>query len=128
MSNFSTTMESLIKSADAVLSSKTVVGDAKVVGDTTIIPLVDVSFGIAAGGNSNDKKNGAAGGITGKMEPSSVLIIKDGKTKLVNIRNQETLAKLVDLIPDVLDKFMAKKSDMMDDEKATEIAFPEESE
>ena len=125
MSNFSNTMETLLKNVDSVLSTKTVVGDAKQVGDTVIIPLVDVSFGIAAGGNSGDKKNGAGCGLTGKMTPSAVLVIKDGHTKLVNIKNQDTLSKLVDLVPDVLDKISTKKADMPDNDEATEIAFPD---
>ncbi len=126
MSNFSNTIETLLNNVDSVLSAKTVVGDARQIGDTVIIPLVDVSFGIAAGGNSADKKNGAAGGLTGKMTPSAVLVIKDGHTKLVNIKNQDTLSKLVDLVPDVLDKISAKKGDMPGDDEAKEIAFPDE--
>ncbi len=125
MSNFSNTMETLLKHVDSVLSTKTVVGEAKQVGDTVIIPLVDVSFGIAAGGNSNDKKNGAGGGLTGKMTPSAVLVIKDGHTKLVNIKNQDTLSKLVDLVPDILDKVSAKKADLPADDDAVDIAFPD---
>lgn len=126
MSNFSTTMETLLKNVDSVLSTKTVVGEAKQVGDTVIIPLVDVSFGIAAGGNSGDKKNGAGGGLTGKMTPSAVLVIKDGHTKLVSIKNQDTLSKIVDLVPDLLDKVSNKKSGMPDNEEAVDMAFPED--
>jgi uncharacterized spore protein YtfJ len=118
-------METLLKNVDSVLSTKTVVGDAKQVGDTVIIPLVDVSFGIGAGGNSNDKKNGAGGGISGKMSPSAVLVIKDGHTKVVNIKNQDTLSKIVDMVPDIIDKISANKADMMEDEEAKDIAFPE---
>lgn len=125
MSNFSSTMETLLKNVDSVLSTKTVVGEAKQVGDTVIIPLVDVSFGIAAGGNSGDKKNGAGGGLTGKMTPSAVLVIKDGHTKLVNIKNQDTLSKLVDLVPDVLDKVSSRNADMPGNEEAVDMAFPE---
>ncbi len=128
MSNFSSTMETLLKNVDSVLSTKTVVGEAKQVGDTVIIPLVDVSFGIAAGGNSGDKKNGAGGGLTGKMTPSAVLVIKDGHTKLVSIKNQDTLSKLVDLVPDVLDKVSSRKADMPDNDESIDMAFPEEKE
>ncbi len=128
MSNFSNTMETLLKNVDSVLSTKTVVGEARQIGDTVIIPLVDVSFGIAAGGNSADKKNGAGGGLTGKMTPSAVLVIKDGHTKLVNIKNQDTLTKIVDLVPDILDKISVKKSDLPDNEEAVDLAFPDKEE
>ena len=48
--SFKTTLESLFRGMDGVVSSKTVVGDAIHIGGTIILPLVDVSFGIGAGG------------------------------------------------------------------------------
>ena len=59
--NFKTSLESLFRGMDSFLTSKTVVGDAITVGDTIILPLVDVSFGVAAGTSSADKKNGGGG-------------------------------------------------------------------
>ena len=73
-----------------------------------IPPPRPIGFGIAAGGNSGDKKNGAGGGLTGKMTPSAVLVIKDGHTKLVNIKNQDSLTKILDMVPDVVDKLRHK--------------------
>jgi len=128
MGNFSSTMETLLKNVDSVLSTKTVVGDAKQVGDTVIIPLVDVSFGMGAGDTSADKKNGAGGGLTGKMSPSAVLVIKDGHTKLISVKNQDTISKIIDAVPEVLDKISSKKADLPTDEEATEVAFPEGTE
>ena len=81
--NFQGVVEALLKGMDTVLSTKTVVGEATTVGDTIILPLVDVSFGVAAGAGSNGQKNSAsgAGGLGGKMTPSAVLVIKNGKIK-----------------------------------------------
>ena len=42
-------MESLLKGANALMSTKTVVGEATKIDDTIIVPLVDVSFGVGAG-------------------------------------------------------------------------------
>ena len=124
--NFNSVMDSLLKSVDTVLSTKTVVGEAKQIGDTIILPLVDVSFGIGAGASLQDKKNGAAGGVTGKMTPSAVLVIRNGHTKLVNIKNQDTLTKILDMVPDIVDRFTTKDESSMKEEEAKEIAFPEE--
>ena len=55
--NFKTSLESLFRGMDGFLTSKTVVGDAITVGDTIILPLVDVTFGVGAGTSSADKKN-----------------------------------------------------------------------
>jgi len=123
--NLGSVMDNLLKSVEGVLSTKTVVGEAKQFGDTIILPLVDVSFGFGAGGSSDDKKNGAGGGVSGKMSPSAVLVIKDGHTKLVNVKNQDTVTKILDMVPDILDKFTSKKEDMMEDEEVKDIAFPE---
>ena len=87
------------------------VGEPKQFGDTIILPLVDVTFGVGAGGSAAEKKDGAGGGLTGKMTPSAVLVIKDGTTKLVNIKNQNTVNKLIDMVPDVIDKISKKKDD-----------------
>ena len=46
---FDTTVESLFKGMDSFITTKTVVGDAVTIGDTIILPLVDVSFGVGAG-------------------------------------------------------------------------------
>ena len=124
--NFTGVIESLMKGMNAVLGTKTVVGDATQIGDTIILPLVDVSFGVGAGASAADKKNGGGGGFTAKMSPSAVLVIKNGSTKLVNIKNQDTVTKVLDLIPDIVDRFTSPKEDMIEDEKAVDIAFPEE--
>jgi uncharacterized spore protein YtfJ len=125
--NFPGVIDSLMKGMNAVFSTKTVVGEAtKLPDDTIILPLVDVSFGVAAGASVGDKKNGGAGGFSGKMTPSAVLVIKNGSTKLVNVKNQDTMTKVLDMIPDLVDKFTAPREEMIDDEEASKIAFPEE--
>ena len=75
------------------------------IGDTIILPLVDVSFAVGAGAFSEEKKEKGAGGLGGKMTPCAVLVIQDGKTRLVNIKNQDTMTKILDMIPDAIDKF-----------------------
>lgn len=124
--NFSGVIESLMKGMNAVIGTKTVVGDATQVGDTIILPLVDVSFGVGAGASAGDKKNGGGGGFTAKMTPSAVLVIKNGTTRLVNIKNQDTVTKVLDMIPDIVEKFTSPKEEMLADDTAVDIAFPEE--
>ena len=124
--SFKGTVESLFKGVDGMISSKTVVGDAIHIGDTIILPLVDISFGVGAGASASDKKNGGGGGFSAKMTPSAVLVIKNGSTKLVNIKNQDTITKVLDMIPDIVDKFTSPKEEMIEDEKAVDIAFPED--
>lgn len=124
--DFSSAVGALFKGMDSFLTTKTVVGDPKQVGDTIILPLVDVSFGVGAGAFSDDngKKNNGGGGMGGKITPSAVLVIQNGTTKLVNVRNQETITKVLDMVPDVVDKvsgfFSGKSGEMKEEELFTE--------
>ena len=113
--SFNNTVESLFKGMDSFITTKTVVGDAIHIGDTIILPLVDVSFGVAAGAFSQEKKNNGAGG--GKINPSAVLVIQNGVTKLVNIKNQDGMTKILDMVPDFINKFTSGKDtdDIIDD-------------
>ena len=116
--SFHTTVESLFKGMDSFITTKTVVGDAIHIGDTIILPLVDVSFGVAAGAFSQEKKNNGAGGMGGKIMPSAVLVIQNGTTKLVNIKNQDGVTKILDMVPDFVNKFSSKNDVVSEDSAA----------
>ena len=118
--SFHTTVESLFKGMDSFITTKTVVGDAIHIGDTIILPLVDVSFGVAAGAFSQEKKNNGAGGMGGKIMPSAVLVIQNGTTKLVNIKNQDGVTKILDMVPDFVNRFTSKKEDVADEPVKTD--------
>ncbi len=119
--NFKGTVEALFQGMEGVVSSKTVVGDAIHIGDTIILPLVDVSFGMGAGAFKGDNKEKGGGGIGGKITPCAVLVIQNGKTRLVNIKNQDTMTKILDMIPDVMDKFAEKKDGKLTEEDVVNI-------
>jgi len=121
--NFNSTVESLFKGMDNFITSKTVVGDAvKLDDDTLVLPLVEVTFGVAAGAFAGETKNNAGGGLGGKITPSSVLVIQNGSSKLVNVKAQDSVSKIIDLIPDLIEKFSknSKKKDNLE-EKVEEI-------
>lgn len=103
--NFQSTIESLFRGMDNYIDAKTVVGDAIHIGDTIILPLVDVFFGVGAGAYAGDKKNNGGGGLGGKLSPCAVLVIQNGTTKLVNVKNQDGLTKVLDMVPDFVNKF-----------------------
>ena len=108
--SFETTVSSLFKGMDQFISSKTVVGDAITVGSPIIRPLVEVSFGVGAGASSSDSKNNGAGGLGGKISPSAVLVIKEGDIRLVNVKNQDAVTKILDMVPDFVNRFTSGKS------------------
>ena len=121
--SFNATVEALFKGMDGFLTTKTVVGDAVKFDDGTIIlPLVDVSFGVGAGAFAGNAKNNAGVGMGGKISPSCVLVIKDGHAKLVNVKNQDVVTKVIDMVPDVLDRFTKDKKERADlDKKVNEV-------
>ena len=79
----------------------------RVIGDTIILPLVDISFGMGAGAFNKEKGSSAGGGIGGKMSPSAILVIHNGQTKLVNIRDQDAVTKVLDMVPDAVNKVVS---------------------
>lgn len=118
------TVASLFEGMDAFFSSKTVVGEPIHINDVIIVPLVDVTFGMGAGSAANGsmKKNKEGGGLGGKMTPSAALVIQNGQTKLVNIKNQDTVTKLLDMVPDVIDRFTGGKDTSNDGISDDEVA------
>ena len=115
-SNFKSTMEALFHGMDNVISSKTVVGEAIHIKDTIILPLVDVSFSVGAGSFTAEKNEKGAGGLGGKMTPCAVLVIQNGTTRLVNIKNQDTITKILDMVPDLVDRFRTKEETKVTEE------------
>ena len=109
--SFENTVEALFKGMDSFINTKTVVGDAIHIGENIILPLVDVSFGVGAGAFSENARNNGGGGMGGKITPSAVLVINKNGTKLVNIKNQDAVTKILDMAPDIVNRFTKKDSD-----------------
>jgi uncharacterized spore protein YtfJ len=121
-------IESLCESLGDFVSTKTVVGDAITIGDIVLLPLIEVSFGMAAGGSEN-KDKGTGGGLGAKITPSAVLAVINGNVQLINIKNQDAVNKLIDMAPGVVDKlnfgsiFGKRKDEVNNDNK---VVFEEE--
>lgn len=111
--------EAVFKGMNTFLTTKTVVGEPIIVGDTTIVPLVDVSCGMAAGTFDNTSKSNGGGGMSAKISPTAMLIIQEGRTKVVDIKNQDAITRLLDMVPDLINK-ITNKSDV--DKEATKKA------
>ncbi|NLK21429.1 MAG: sporulation protein [Epulopiscium sp.] len=109
-SNLKNNFEALFGQLENFVSTKTVVGEPMKVEDAMIIPLVDVSFGVGAGASGGktekgENKDSGMGGLGAKITPSAILLIKDGSTQLINVKSQDSVNKLIDMIPGVLSKF-----------------------
>ena len=115
--HFTSTIESLFKGMDQFVTTKTVVGEPVQVGETIIIPLIDVTCGMAAGAfaEGSKQKDKGCGGMSAKMSPSAVLVIQDAVTKVI------------DMAPDLINRFLGGKPAVSEEtvgiEKETEASY-----
>ena len=121
-------IESLCANLENFVSTKTVVGEAITIGNIVLLPLIEVSMGMAAGGSEN-KDKGTAGGLGAKITPSAVIAIINGNVQLINIKNQDAVTRLIDMAPGIADKlnfgaiFGKRKNDIENEE----VKFEEET-
>lgn len=112
--NFEGTVSSLMSSLENYVSTKTIVGEPIQYNDIIVFPMADVSFGVAAGAFNKEAKTNGAGGAGAHISPSAVLIIQNGTSKIVNIKDKDSINKLIELVPDVMDKLLGHKKNDKD--------------
>lgn len=108
-----TTMTSL----ENMIDVNRIIGDIVTTPDgTVIIPVSKVCFGFAAGGSefNTNKLNkfsessklpfGGGSGAGVNISPMAFLIVKDSNIRLLTINNSTSVDKLIELIPDALNK------------------------
>jgi len=111
-------LENTIAKIREMVDVNSVVGDPITTPDgVTIIPVSKVSVGFGGGGsdfvskNVNKQENpfggGAGGGV--KVTPIAFLIIKEGSVRMLPVATpaNTTADRLVEMVPDVLDKVSA---------------------
>ena len=90
------------------------------IADTILVQLVDFSFGVAAGATAANKlqekkkdkekqieggSDAGAGGLGARITPSAMLVIQNGTTQLINVKSQDSLTKLIDMVPGIISNF-----------------------
>lgn len=93
------------------LTTKAVIGEPIEIGTVTLIPVINVTFGMGTGGGtgetakpSNGQKGGAGAGLGAKISPTAVIVIKEGEISVIPITGNVGLEKLMDLVPDLVKK------------------------
>ncbi len=110
-------MMTAMTSLENMIDVNTVVGDIVTTQDgTVIIPISKVCFGFAAGGSefNTNKLNkfseeaklpfGGGSGAGVNISPMGFLIVKDNITKLLTFEGMTSVDKMIDMIPDVINK------------------------
>ena len=122
-SNVKENLEVLFEKFRNMIKVETVVGEAVQIGDTTLVPFFDVTFGFGTGTNHNTaNKNHECGGGGGgaKMEPSAILVIKGERIELFNIKGNpysSSFDRLIGLVPDLVSKLKSDKYIYINDEQ-----------
>ncbi len=121
-------LDVLFNKLENFASSKTVVGEPINFGDIILLPLVEVSVGVGAYGSDSakDNKETGTGGLGARIIPSAILVINNGNVQLVNIKNQDSLNKIIDMAPGLLGKLnlgglFNKKSEKSDSDDTSDF-------
>ncbi len=119
-----------------ISKAETVTGTPIQADKTTIIPVSKVSIGFAAGGsdaggetNASSRRGkisvgGTGGGI--QVEPIAFIVVgPDGKPQLLPIKGTiNSVARVIDLIPDAISKLASMRQGKNADAPAEEEAAP----
>ena len=98
------TIDALFKGLEGLASSKTVIGEPIYLDDVKLIPLIEVTAGLASGALAKNARQNGAGAMSAKVSPIALLILQNGHLKLINVRNQDIWNRLLDMIPDAIDR------------------------
>ncbi len=114
--NFNENMSAIFDKLESFLKTKTVVGEPVKIGDTTLVPFINLCFGVGlgGGGGTDERGNngdGGGGGTGAKITPTAVLVIQGDKVELLPIKKSGGLDKLLDMVPDIMEKINEKKEE-----------------
>lgn len=119
----SSTVEALIERVmgelHQIVRTETVVGDAVIAGDVTLIPVSKISFGFGVGGGQKEKAASGTGGGA-KVEPVAFVVIDgEGKVQIMTLKDKEVgWGQLMQLMPEAVEKIrklMGKKRQRQND-------------
>lgn len=107
-------METMYAKLDNFLKTETVIGDPIDLGEIKLIPIITASFGLGGGiGEETDKGAGGGGGLGCKISPDAILVVSETEVKIIHIKNKGllggSLEKLIEQVPDLVDKIDLKK-------------------
>lgn len=125
-------LDTIFENFKNMIKVETVVGEAVHIGDATLVPFVDVTFGFGTGGydgteNVPGPQRGAGGGGGARMEPTAILVIKGDRVEMFSIKKGGSQAsafeKLLTMAPEIIDKMKKDKYIYIkDDEEETTSA------
>ncbi|OPY56536.1 MAG: Sporulation protein YtfJ (Spore_YtfJ) [Pelotomaculum sp. PtaU1.Bin035] len=106
---FKENVEAIFASLNNMVSTKTIIGDPIIHGNTTIIPILTASFGFGLGDGEGSEPSrgtgkGSGGGAGAKLAPNSLIIMQGDDVKVYSLSHKGTVEKLAELVPVILSK------------------------
>jgi uncharacterized spore protein YtfJ len=113
-------LRQLSEDLKGLAKTETIFGEPMDIQGNTVIPVCRMSIGYGGGGGEGEggtekktggKGVGAGGGAWAKIDPSALIIAKDGELSVVGIKAKTgKLEALIEMIPETIEKIMARKS------------------
>lgn len=105
MQNTKEILDSMYNKLDNFLKTETVIGDPIEIDNVKIIPIITASFGLGGGfGEESENGGGGGGGVGCKINPDAILIIKNDDVEMLPIKSKNSLEKLFEKVPEIMDK------------------------
>ncbi|HBC91327.1 MAG TPA: sporulation protein [Pelotomaculum sp.] len=106
---FKENVEAILSSLNNMVSTKTIIGEPIIHGNTTIIPILTASFGFGLGDGEGSEPSrgtgkGSGGGAGAKLAPTALIIVQGDDVKIYSLAQKGTLEKLAELVPVILSK------------------------
>ena len=103
-------LNAIFENFEKFITTRTVVGEPVQIGNTTLVPFIDVCFGAGTGGgDGSDEKGcqgvGGGGGGGAKISPVAVLVIKGDSVEMMPIKKGGSFEKLIAMVPEIIEKF-----------------------
>lgn len=105
--NLKENLETIFSRLENMFRAKTVIGDPLTIGEVTLVPVVNVTFGIGAGGGESaafgEQGGGGLGAGTGaRMTPSAIVVINGNHVSLLPLAGKSSLGSIIEQVPELI--------------------------
>ena len=123
-------IDNLMQKVTETLTTKTVIGEPLKIGQLTLIPVMNVSFGFGGGGgdgrsSGSEQGSGAGGGGGARLTVAGMVVVNGDQVSFLSTGKSSgiggSLEKLVDTLPGLLEKI----KEMTSKEKEKDIPVGE---
>ncbi|MGE5404667.1 MAG: GerW family sporulation protein [Candidatus Saccharibacteria bacterium] len=113
---FKENIDALCTNLEKMISTKTVIGEPIVLGNVTMIPVVEAKVGFGTGtGEGNDPTKGAGkgsgGGAGASVKATAMVVVHEGEVKVYSLGKKGMMEQLAEMIPEIMAKHGKSSND-----------------